>query len=49
MIKALKPGGWLALEEFDAQSMLPNPQRFGEHYLKTMQAFHHATILARRG
>ncbi len=45
MIKALKPGGWLVLEEFDAQSMLPNPQRFGEHYLKTMQAFHNATIL----
>ncbi len=45
MIAALKPGGWLVLEEFDAQSMLPNPQRFGEHYLKTMQAFQHATIL----
>jgi hypothetical protein len=45
MAGALKPGGWVLFEEFDAQSMLPNPQRFGEHYLKTMQAFHHATIL----
>lgn len=38
MADALKPGGWLVLEEFDAQSMPPNPTRFGEHYLKTLQA-----------
>ncbi len=44
MIAALKPGGWLLLEEFDAQSMPPNPTRFGEHYLKTLQANYRAML-----
>lgn len=44
MATALKPGGWLVLEEFDVQSMPPNPVRFGEHYLKILQALRHALL-----
>lgn len=46
MVAALKPGGWLVLEEFDAQSLPHDPIRFGEHYLKTLQANHRAMLLS---
>ena len=39
MVSALKPGGWLVDEEFDASSMLPNPVvNPGEVPLKTLIA-----------
>jgi hypothetical protein len=39
MVAALKPGGWLVDEEFDASSMLPNPvANPGEVLLKTQIA-----------
>ncbi|HTC75094.1 MAG TPA: methyltransferase domain-containing protein [Edaphobacter sp.] len=39
MVAALKPGGWLVDEEFDASSMLPNPVvNPGEVLLKTLTA-----------
>jgi hypothetical protein len=39
MVAALKPGGWLVDEEFDASSMPPNPAvNPGEVLLKTLTA-----------
>ncbi len=39
MVTALKPGGWLLAEEFDALSMPGNPALYpGERYLKLEQA-----------
>jgi len=48
MIAALKPGGWLVDEEFDAASMLPNPAANpGEVLLKTHVAMRQ--VMADRG
>ena len=39
MLAALKPGGWIVLQEFDALSMPADPVRFApEHLLKTFTA-----------
>jgi SAM-dependent methyltransferase len=36
MIAALKPGGWLVLQEFDSLSMPPDPNAFDEHLLQSL-------------
>ena len=36
MAAALKPGGWLVLQEFDSLSMKPDPAMFDEHLLKVL-------------
>jgi len=47
IIDALKPGGWIVVEEYDALSLLPDPAVYpGEVSLKVRQAFHDA-LLAR--
>lgn len=48
IIDALKPGGWIVAEEFDALSLLPDPVVYpGEVSLKVRQAFH--DVLTARG
>jgi SAM-dependent methyltransferase len=48
MVRALKPGGLLVLQEFDSLSMYPDPTTFpGEHLLKTMAAMHR--VMTERG
>ena len=40
MIEALKPGGWIVVEEFDALTFLPDPTvNPGESNLRVRQAF----------
>lgn len=36
MVAALKPGGWLVLQEYDALSMKPDPTMFDEYLPKTL-------------
>jgi SAM-dependent methyltransferase len=39
LVAALKPGGWLLLEDFDSAALLPDPEHYpGEELLKTQQA-----------
>ncbi len=48
MISALKPGGWLVLQEFESLSMRADPEHFlSEHLLKTYVASQ--AVLTRRG
>src|SRR5215813_2214984 len=48
MVAALKPGGWIVLEEFDEPSLLPHPTLFsGDDVLKLRDAFQQ--VLTARG
>ena len=48
MVDALKPGGWIVAEEFDALTLLPDPTiDSGELNLKVRHAFHE--VLTARG
>ena len=40
LVAALKPGGWLVDEEFDALALHADPERSGEEFLKSTTAFH---------
>jgi SAM-dependent methyltransferase len=45
LMDALKPGGWIVVEEFDAMTFLPNPAvNPGEANLRVRHAFHEALI-----
>jgi hypothetical protein len=48
MVAALKPGGWLVLQEFDALSLPADPARFPrEHTFRTFQVLQ--SVMAARG